>query len=151
MTTLAFTAAREGFDPPPARVWQVLMGLPPASCYVTGGCRGGDAVIGRWLRMTYPRAEHVVVLPASLRQVEDWWSGLDRLHPRIIAMPAGTTYKDRNTRLVELADEVRGFPAWPEHDPRSVRSGTWQTIRMARRAETMRDWNCVLSPSCGLG
>lgn len=151
MTTLGFTASREGFDPPPQQVWQVLMSLPPAGRYVTGGCRGGDAVIGRWLRITYPHAEHVVVVPASLRQAEDWWSGLDRLPPQVIRMPPWSTYRDRNIYLVQLASEVYGFPSWPEQDQRSARSGTWQTIRLARRAGKMRDWTCVQAGHCGLG
>jgi hypothetical protein len=64
-------------------------------------------------------------------------------------MPAGTTYADRNAVLVKRGTFVCGLPAYPEDDPRSRRSGTWQTIRMARRAGKLSRWDCVKPPFHG--
>ena len=64
-------------------------------------------------------------------------------------MPWGTTYADRNYQLVHRGTMLFGFPAYPEKDPRSARSGSWQTIRMARRAGTLSQWHCVKPPYKG--
>jgi hypothetical protein len=49
-------------------------------------------------------------------------------------MPPGTTFKQRDARMVEVGDRVIAFPLYPENDPRSKRSGTWMTVRLANRA-----------------
>ena len=67
-----------------------------------------------------------------------------------IEMPPGSTYRDRNARLVAEADIVFAFPAYTEDDPRSLRSGTWQAARMARKAGSLSQWQCVQSPYRGL-
>lgn len=65
-------------------------------------------------------------------------------------MPPGTTYADRNARLVDEAHAVFAFPAYPEDDPRSLRSGSWQAARLARRAGKLSMWHCVTPPYQGL-
>ena len=47
-------------------------------------------------------------------------------------MPPGTTYKDRNEAIVNRVDELYYCADYPEEDRRSRRSGTWQTVRLAR-------------------
>jgi hypothetical protein len=64
-------------------------------------------------------------------------------------MPLGTTYADRNYQLVQRAAMVFGFPAYLEDDPRSKRSGTWQALRMSRRAGNLCRWDCVKPPYRG--
>lgn len=54
----------------------------------------------------------------------------DRLYPRKI-------YNERNQDIVDICDVLIAVPQWPEHYPQSQRSGTWQTIHMARRAEKL--------------
>lgn len=151
MYTLAFTASRTGFEPPPERLLDVLLSLPVADRYVTGAAIGGDAFLGQWLRLTFPGAQHAVVVPADKRQVYDWWSAMPGLPVQVIQMPQWSSYRDRNIYLVQLAREVFGFPAWPEDDNRSKRSGTWQTIRLARAAGKMASWHCVLEDREGRG
>lgn len=146
--TISFTASREGFAPVPSVVVNVLCQVPDADRYMTGACTGGDAFIGRWLRENRAFAEHVVVVPADRSRVEYWWDASDPF-VTVLDMPEGTTYADRNAELVSWADVVFGLPAYPEDDPRSLRSGTWQTIRMARRAGKLHRWDCVMPPYHG--
>ena len=151
---LSFTASRTGFSPAPAMVLNVLAALPRADRYITGGCTGGDAFIGRWLYLRYPDAEHFVVIPADRSRVDPWWEDYLPWHLGLTAigrleMPPGSTYKDRNTALAEQATWTSGFPAYPEHDPRSRRSGSWQAIRMARTAGKLAEWHCIMPPYAG--
>jgi hypothetical protein len=147
---VSFTAARE-LDDRAANgvVLNVLVtAVPHADRYVTGACVGGDAFIGTWLYLNRPHAQHVVIVPADRSRVDPWW--LDVVGPvRVIDMPPGSTYADRNARLVEEGTCVFGFPAYPENDPRSLRSGSWQAIRMARRAGKLSQWHRVTPPYRG--
>lgn len=152
---VSFTAARDLDDQGREVIINVLTGVPHADRYITGGCRGGDAFIGRWLFDNRPGAEHVIIVPADRGRVDSWWLGLPwgSWLPggpvKVVHMPWGTTYADRNARLVEEGTMVVGFPAYPEDDPRSRRSGTWQTIRYARKAGKLSQWHCVKPPYRG--
>jgi hypothetical protein len=138
-------AARDGI------VTSVLtVHVPTADRYVTGACTGGDAFIGRWLRLRRPDAEHVVIVPADHSRVDPWWEQAGCPPVTVIKMPDGTTYADRNARLVAEGSAVFAFPAYPENDPRSLRSGTWQAARMSRRAGNFSQWHCTRPPYRGL-
>jgi hypothetical protein len=123
--------------------------VPYADRYLTGACVGGDAFIGRWLHEHRPHAEHVVIVPADRSRVDPWWESVLGAPVTVIEMPEGSTYEDRNARLVAEASAVFAFPAYPEDDPRSRRSGTWQTARMARRSGNFSAWHCVTPPYAG--
>lgn len=154
MNAVSFTAARTMSEA--ARggvVTSVLMTrVPHAGRYVTGACAGGDAFIGQWLFWNRPDAEHMVIVPADRSRVDDWWVSASFTSGRpvkVLEMPPGTTYADRNARLVKEGNAVFGFPAWLEDDRRSLRSGTWQTVRMSRRAGNFSQWHCVTPPYRG--
>ena len=96
---------------------------------VTGGCVGVDAYVAR---AASTRGLLVfTVLPANMDQADPEW---DLYCDEASHMPAGTTYKDRNAMLVHLSERMVGVPAYGEHHPKSKRSGTWQTIRLCRKA-----------------
>lgn len=145
--TIGFTASR-GLDEAGCNqvVIPVLNSLPFVSRYVTGGCRGGDAFIGEWLYVTVAGAEHVVIVPVNRSQVDPWWLRYPEGAVTVIEMPPGSTYADRNQRINHESDALIGFPAYLEKDYRSLRSGTWQTIRIADRAGTLAGWHCVHPP-----
>lgn len=143
LLTVSFTAARDLDERGQGVALSVLAQVPPADRYVTGGAIGGDRFIGEWLYENWPGAEHVVVVPADRSQVDRWWP---ETGVTVIEMPPGSTYRDRNAELVRLATMVAGLPAYPEKDPRSARSGTWQTLRLARRARKLWRWDCVQPP-----
>src|SRR5579863_4966865 len=149
-TAISFTAARElsGAAADGVLLNVLVTGVPHVDRYVTGACLGGDAFIGRWLYLNRPHAQHAVIVPADRSRVDPWW--LEVTGPvEVTEMPPGTTYADRNARLVAEGTCVFGFPAYPEDDPRSQRSGTWQTVRLARRAGKLSQWHCLTPPYRG--
>lgn len=94
---------------------------------VTGACVGIDELVARLgHRAGYP--VHTVV-PWNRSMVDREWK---RWASSFEEMPAGTSYRDRNYRLVILSNHLNAFPALDERDRRSLRSGTWQTVRLAR-------------------
>jgi hypothetical protein len=150
--TAGFTAARELDDQGAEVILNVLAALPPAGRYVTGACIGGDALIGRWLALNRPEARHIVIVPTDRSRVDMWWlkTAVRRnVLAEVILMPPGTAYADRNYQIVQRSTMLFGFPAYPEDDPRSARSGSWQTIRMARKAGKLSQWACVKPPYAG--
>lgn len=103
--------------------------------YVTGGCFGWDAFAGRFLADTWPDKEHWVIVPANLSQVDAWWLEPGYEFVRVVYMPMGTDYRDRNTVIVERSVELHFCAERPEADGKSKRSGTWMTVRIARKAD----------------
>lgn len=101
--------------------------------YITGACIGLDALIGRLMVRIHPRAKHTVIVPAKRTLVEAWWVNAKLPENfELVFMPDGTAYKDRNVAIVERSTELWAFPHHPEHHELSRRSGTWQTVRIAR-------------------
>jgi hypothetical protein len=168
LVAASFTASRDLDDGGRAVILNVLTaGVPHADRYITGGCIGGDAFIGHWLFVNRPEAKHHVIVPANRSRVDEWWLRIHRIEevwltPRgglyrdhtgavveIICMPQGTTYAARNAMLVKHGTMTFGFPAYPEGDGRSLYSGTWQTIGMARKAGKLCRWDCVKPPYHG--
>ncbi len=130
---VGFTATRETPRGPAARlILKHLDRLGAAHGFVTGGCVGGDHAIGEHLVIAFPYARHTVVVPANRRLVHDWWTSYGAL-VEVVEMPPGSDYRARNLEVVRRSTRLIGYPMYPEADHRSTRSGTWQTIRMARR------------------
>jgi hypothetical protein len=96
---------------------------------VTGACIGVDerlAVLG----MARGHTVYTIV-PANRSKVDPFW----RMHcVACEEMPMFTSYRDRNQRIVDMSDRLIAFPAYAENHPKSLRSGTWMTVRIAQRA-----------------
>lgn len=130
---IGFTAARK-VTGIPVKFWKDHLYSLQADTFVTGGCMGGDAIIGKLLVQLFPEARHLVIVPANQYMVDYWWIPYQSSRTEIVVqwMPEGTTYKQRNQEIVNNSSELIGFPEYEEKDEKSKRSGTWQTIRMAR-------------------
>ncbi len=71
------------------------------------------------------------ILPANRSQVDGAWQYRCTSYHE---MPAQTSYRDRNLAIVAASRSLIAFPEYPEEHRKSRRSGTWQTIRLARAA-----------------
>lgn len=110
--------------------------VPFGATLVTGGCIGLDAYIAEIGATTAgygrqgKRWSVYTIVPSNRKHVDpDYLAKADETEE----MPNGTTYADRNQRIVETSHALMGFPLHTERDERSRRSGTWQTIRMGWR------------------
>lgn len=148
---ISFTASRDLDHGGEEVILNVLtVGIPLCRQYITGGARGGDAFIGRWLANRYPEAAHLVIVPDNRSQVDPWWlTGSWPGSLTVLPMPFMSTYKERNAELVRRGSAVCAFPAYVEDHPASARSGSWQTARMARRVGKLCRWDCVKPPYAG--
>lgn len=135
---IGFTSTRDLPDFARFEILVTLVNLE-ADEFVTAAARGADSLIGRALARRYPDARHRVIVPANRAQIDPWWLVEPSLpaHFQIDLMPPTTTYRDRNLALVRSIDELIGYPLYAEDDVRSRRSGTWQTIRLARKAHLL--------------
>ncbi|HVQ45150.1 MAG TPA: hypothetical protein VMT30_09450 [Candidatus Saccharimonadia bacterium] len=127
--TVGFSGTRSAGHRDAGRIADIVSDLPPDCTVVTGGCIGVDMLVAV---AAHQRGLKVhTVLPADRSRVGRFW----RQHCDIFEeMPPGTDYRARNERIVELSDRLITIPEASEDDPRSRRSGTWMTVRIARRA-----------------
>lgn len=128
MERVTFTGTRHLREQDKAVIKRVVAGLPGDSMLIVGGCVGVDAYIAR---VGIGLAMYVhVVLPDNMSQVDpEWWKYFTYYEKA----PGGSTYRDRNQRMLVLGDRLIAFAEHPEDHPASRRSGTWMTIRMARK------------------
>ena len=144
MHTIGFTGGR---FVDPVVVYGNLYGIKKRGItldykFVTGAALGADTLIGEWLVEEMPIGPtHHIIVPANHDQIIPWWEKnetaielYDLGYLTVEQMPEGSSYKDRNQAIVDASDELVAFPAFPESHPNARRSGTWQTVRMARRA-----------------
>lgn len=137
MWCVGFTASRNISGVPASVFTEHLDELNDQQTFITGACRGGDTAIGLYLSKKFPKAYHTVIVPGNLSQVDRWWEKHPPKNLTVQEMPFESSYKDRNQEIVDNSNTVIGFPEYSEHHPRSLRSGTWQTIRMARKANKL--------------
>lgn len=105
--------------------------------FTTGACVGFDAIAAHCLLDNFPDAVHRLVVPANQSQVDheiiERFQRLQGNRHIIEYMPDGTTYRQRNERILHHADKLVAVAEFPELNTRSTRSGTWMTVRIARR------------------
>jgi hypothetical protein len=98
----------------------------PNAKHITGGCIGGDALLARLL---YGRGWMVhVVIPADRSKVDSEWRQFCSSYELMLE---GTTYRQRDERMVDLGTRCIGICNRPEKHGASIYSGTWMTVRIA--------------------
>lgn len=138
---VSFTGSRGELDRrQAAAIRRDVEHLAWATGFVTGGCIGIDAFLGELLFARYPSKTHLVVVPADRSRVAAWWRRYDSAPGSLTVheMPAGSSYMHRNQAMVSNSAALVGYPAYDERVTLSKRSGSWQTIRMARRQHERR-------------
>lgn len=103
--------------------------------FVTGACIGWDDVFGTTMALTFPEKEHLVIVPADRSRVVEWWHAMPYNNISVMEMPEGTTYRDRNMQIIENCDHLFYCAEYSEDHPKSIRSGTWMTVRIARTVD----------------
>lgn len=137
MSTVGFSGSRQALTPnQEAYVLHAVRALPHGTLVVTGACVGLDAFVAREAFFSGFRVK--TILPFDRKAVDPDWAKYCHEYEE---MPVGTTYKHRNARIVQLSDSLIAFPLHAEGD--SLYSGTWQTVRMARRREMDVDVTCL--------
>lgn len=98
--------------------------------FVTGAAYGADTV-AFWAGLSlWEGAMHHLVVPDAPHNEAVVELG-ERLEVVTVErMPKGTDYMARNDRMVELAELLVAFPSTREEQQRS---GTWATVRRARK------------------
>jgi hypothetical protein len=147
-TTVGFSGTRLSIRARPQAdaIIDILKKVSTFRGFVTGACVGVDALVGESLIDEYPEKWHLVIVPADRSRIVAWWRQFPN-HPtlRVHEMPPGTDYADRNFQIVAASSQLVAFPGFAEDDERSRRSGTWQTIRMARRIHSNQPLVKILS------
>jgi len=101
---------------------------------VTGACKGVDACVARWFAENTD-VQNIIVVPAARRWVDDRLYALKRsvfleMPPNPVTTNEAVLYRERNEKLVELADKLVAF----RHH---VRGGTQMTIDIATKAKKL--------------
>lgn len=105
-------------------IYPVIDALPLSTTLVAGACIGVDAYA---MRRAHQRGLSVLaVLPANRALVMPDWRAYCTM---AIHMLAGTSYMDRNDRIIAEIDRLLAFPKTATEE---LRSGTWATVRRAR-------------------
>lgn len=94
---------------------------------VHGACVGADAYAS-WTAHEAQWAVHAV-LPEDKSRVDPEWRRW------ATSWEEGGIYRVRNKKIVQRADVLFVLADYPERHPKSRRSGTWQTCRMAKERD----------------
>lgn len=99
--------------------------LQPENTLIHGACVGMDAIAA--VAASYAHVSIYAVVPAFRYKTSD---AAIHLSTTVEYMPEGTTYMQRNDRIIALSDILLAFP---KTEIEELRSGTWATIRRARK------------------
>jgi hypothetical protein len=131
---IAFTGPVEITDVEAYAVRCALERARPADVYISGAAYGVDTAAALAAMELHPAAEHRIYVPAAWHNA----AAVEELRDRgatVIAVDradsTAASYMARNERMVAECTALIGFPYTLTEE---LRSGTWATIRRARRA-----------------
>lgn len=114
-----------------AALAEALADLPAPAGFVTGSQVGVDEAFAEAALELYPEAQHLQIVPGEPGVHGRLLPGVARLY-----LPDGkdraSVYRARNERIVRESGVLLAFPEGPEES--FPRSGTWMTVRIARKA-----------------
>jgi len=105
--------------------------LTPNDVVITGACIGIDAQVAIMVNKHYPKVPQLIVVPANVSRVD---TRVYDLAPNVTLdyMPEGSSYRDRNKRLVDECDNMVAF--WSGS---KIHSGTYMTMNEATRVKKL--------------
>jgi hypothetical protein len=134
MRIVAFTGPRRISRVEAYAVRCAVERIAPADVYISGAAFGADTAAGLAAMEFHPEAEHRVYIPVA-RHNTDVVAAMRRRGAVIVQVPAAgsvaASYLERDDWMVAECTALAGFPYTLEEE---LRSGTWATIRRARRA-----------------
>lgn len=136
MTAVSFTGTTDVTREDAAPVIEnALRNVAAADHFISGAAMGIDTFAALAALEMFPDARHTLVIPAAPHNwvlAAEWEGrgGTEVFHARS-GRNAADSYMRRNDLLVALADIVVAFP---KTETEEIRSGTWATIRRARKA-----------------
>lgn len=112
----------------------VLGSLADATEFTTGGALGVDGYVVHAVEELFPWVRQRIIFPADFkavdREIYDWANSGGA---ELIQMPPGSSYRDRNARILDYSEVLISFPL--KEAALEKRSGTWMTIRMAQKRD----------------
>lgn len=133
MRTAAFTGIRN-IVPEHERIMLRTIQQMKADHFVSGAAVGVDTFACRTAFAFHPDAVHTVVVPAAPHN-EDLVRWATEKGITVVRMPGvgsvPKAYRERNEAMIDGADYLVAFPYSRDE---VTRSGTWMTIRIARKA-----------------
>ncbi len=96
-----------------------------AELYITGACTGVDALVALHMAEHHPEIQQLIIVPAKRTYVDE---RVLRIKDALITyMPKGSTYRERNERIVFNATKLEAF--W---NGNRRHSGTYMTMNIAK-------------------
>ncbi len=121
-------------------LWNQICGVvraTPADTYISGGARGIDTLWTLASFDVWPLARRVLVVPTGVGA--HWNTNLTNFVDEIIeAKPgrhASQSMMNRNDQLLSSVGPVSILQAFPRSPTEALRSGTWATVRRARKLD----------------
>jgi hypothetical protein len=113
---------------------QTILDNKPPQLLVTGGAHGVDTTFAGIAMRLWPTVPQRIILPQDAPYDVYGVDTLESMGASVVYASAASTqalaYMARNDALVDAADELWAFP---ESSTEAIRSGTWATIRRARK------------------
>lgn len=125
---VGFTGTRRLDEKGKKLVEELIASMTEDDELVVGACVGAD-IYAAQCAIASGHPVHAVV-PAIRKLVAPDWP---KYSTSFELMRPDTSYRERNAKIVSLSRRIIAVAEYPEQHDKSIRSGTWQTVRIGRR------------------